>query len=685
MHAVGPALRPPPQQQPITSTRAVKATPWLLWLVIVAIHSLGAGYAACLALLYVRLPVDAETLVSNIELYHLSIHPTHFPTVAAVYLSLAIAHVLVLLRIALLSLRFRRLLLIEPEHGHGARLSLFCGLCIRVGRLLASLSQRLVPRRLKTPVVRAISSRVVSSARTAVSSTSVTDPNYGKARAVWELVETAFLTAQAHKASYRVANPWINSVQVALLVLNCWCYTITGHMPHASNAWRRLMYLYVNVCIDLTVYAVIPIALFLPYWRAYRPSMGDFGIIFWYTDRSLVRVLNEFPVLLVTSFWDGVSKLFVALRVMRALLDIPRLQRLIEWTRVASSTIHPADKAQVARLRALPASRIERGCHLLLFLWGAVILGLHIHATSHTSNPRCLEQVRPWTARRAACSLAEISCAHGLISGRAAEFDAALQEIDRKWLTYLIIRHCPAIEMTPTLQDLPNIVGLKTYNSTLARWGPEAALTAQHHAHVRFVFLAATNMSAFPRGLYDANFPSQLMDVEICRSNLTLLPATLSDVWPQGMFLLLEETQLTTVPPVLGTLRPLFLSLCANGFTSLPAFVIENPLLQFLKVNGNPLTELPALTVGRDIVPPLILLYIAGTNISQVPLWIDTHPMVSFDASGSPLCETLQTLDASSLSDAKTAALKRVVRCQSREDEREMTHFPIKLEAAINP
>ncbi|GLE01398.1 hypothetical protein PINS_up010228 [Pythium insidiosum] len=605
-----------------------------LWGFVAAIHGLFALNAAYVGLVYVRLPIDAPTLLASIELYAVAVPTKYFKAVASAYFCLVAVHSQRLLRILYVSVRSRRLLLMELKSDristswHRKLLN-----CVTHGlrQLLARVRlHQIEPLRSKTEaaVFRTISDRAMLSARTIASATSVTDPNYGTIRAFWELIESAFLTAQVYKSSCRVASQWINTMQVVLLMLNCWCYSIVSWARNASVVQKRLFCLMINVCIDTIICIVIPTLLFVSYMREYDPTIGEFGILFWYTDRWLLRLLNEFPMLFVTSLGDAISRFLINVRIVRALMDISRLFTLVGCVNRQTQRDEITDSVaqslgtKVHHLQAPRLSRIERGLHVILSIWGLVVLGIHAHAASMRSNPRCLEQVRPWTARRAACSLAEISCAHGSISGRAAEFDAALQEIDRKWLTYLIIRHCPAIEMTSTLQDLPNIVGLKTYNSTLARWGPEAALTAQHHVHVRFVFLAATNMSAFPRGLYDANFPSQLMDVETCRSNLTSLPATLSDVWPQGMFLLLEETQLMTVPPVLGTLRPFFLSLSGHTFTSIPAVVMENPLLLFLKMNGNPLSELPEVA-GNDSsdidTPPLMWLYVSDTDIADVP------------------------------------------------------------------
>ncbi|GLD92383.1 hypothetical protein PINS_up000916 [Pythium insidiosum] len=663
----------------------------ILWVFVTAIHGLFIFHAAYVGAVYVLLPTHAPTLVSTTQLYGVAISTKYFDAVAGGYFSLAAVHGLLLLRIVYRSARSRRFMFMNHKTD-GISTAPHRKLENRVTLVLHRLFRRVkVPRVSPLPApseasaLHTISVRAVHSAKAIASATSVTDPNYGTVRALWEIVESAFLTAQVYKSSCRVSSQWMNTLQVVLLVLNCWCFTIVDHVGHASLERKRLLCLLVNICIDTTVCIVIPTLLFVPYWRRFDPSFGDFDLLFWYTDRCLSRVLNEFPMLFVTSLGDAISRILISVRIVRGLADISQLTAITEnhATRDASEGSFSSNGPTLKQPRTPRLSRIERGLHIVLSIWGAVVLGLHIHAASMASNPGCLEQVRPWATRRAACSLAEISCARGTVSSRATEFDAALQDIDHKWLMYLIIRHCPAVEVTRTLQDLQNLVGFKMYNSTIDHWGPEAALTAQHHPHIRFVFFAATNMSAFPRGLYDAAFPSQLMDIEICRSNLSVLPDELGDVWPDELFLLLEETQLKTVPPVLRALRPYFLSLIGHNFSSIPAFVVENPMLLFLKVGRNPVSELPELpSNASNIAPSLVMLDMFDTNISDLPSWLNINEILLVEATNTPLCAKLLSFNASSHVDTETAALQRVVRCNGVDLP---THFPLALEPIINP
>ncbi|KAJ0393236.1 hypothetical protein P43SY_004490 [Pythium insidiosum] len=549
MQAVAPQLPviPAPPTRP-------KAHPFI-WLSVTSIHSVCFVYAGFIGLLYVRLPIDGAALISTMELYSVAVPSKNFKVVAAAYFVLAIVHVLILLRITYASVRFRGLLLSPPEDG--SSVSMLRTLYNRITRSVKqSVKRSSVSRRTSSMLagdakLRSISNAALKSVKAYSAASNVTDPNYGKLHAIREIVETAFLTTQAYKSSYRVASPWINSVQIFLLVLNCWSFTLIDRLLRSSIGWTRLLCQYIHLCIDITIHIIIPLFLFLPYARIFNPEIGEFGTEFWYTDRWLVRVFNEFPMIFVTSLFDGVSKLFI-------------------------------------------------------------------------------------------------------------------------------------VELTPIYQDLRNMVGFKVYNSTISRWNADAAITAQHHTRIMFVFLAATNMSEFPPGLYDVDFPPHLADIEICRSNLASLPDAVADVWPFGLFLILEELQLPAIPPVLAKLRPFFLSLAGNNITSLPTFVLQNPILLFLRVSGNPLSALPELTANDTIVPPVGWMWASLTNISDVPSWLDLDAMGTLDANETPLCARLLALDESSAMDAKTAALKRLVRCYPEGGESNINHFPIKVEPVIN-
>ncbi|KAJ0390920.1 hypothetical protein P43SY_010811 [Pythium insidiosum] len=120
------------------------------------------------------------------------------------------------------------------------------------------------------------------------------DRNYDTINAFREVIETTFLTHQAYRASYLVARPWINNTLVTLLVLNL---------------------------LDVVYYIVVPTVLFLPYYADFDVRWYGFGPDLWFSTRWLVRAITEWQMLFVTSAWDAVSKLVIALSISR---DAPK-------------------------------------------------------------------------------------------------------------------------------------------------------------------------------------------------------------------------------------------------------------------------------------------------------------------------------------------------------------------------
>ncbi|GLE00714.1 hypothetical protein PINS_up009502 [Pythium insidiosum] len=498
----------------------------------------------------------------------------------------------------------------------------------------------------------------------------------------------------------------MNHALATLLVLNCWSTPLIrrafGSATRVFTA--RLLNLAVGVALGIVSYIVIPVALFLPYAADFDPGLASFSNRFWYTDRWLVGILNEWRMLFVTSLWDGVSRFLIAATIARSLRAMPSL--LLRQRRptiklrsaatrgpsitaaAAAAGAHRKSSTQPLQLMHRPSpSRVDRLGRWLLTLWGAVVVAVHLHAASHGANAHCMTQVRPWFARRAACSLMEINCARdaSLSDGGARDFDDAMATVDRQWVAYLIVRHCARVELTPTFQQLRNLMGLKLYNATLARWDSDAALTQQHHPNAMLVFLVATDMAALPRGLYAAgrDFPRRLMDIEICRSNLSTLPDAVADAWPRDLFLLLEDLRLDALPDVVARLQPSSLSLAMNAFSTLPPALFEGPSLSWLQLNGNPIVALPT---DVRVACPLQFLFLEGTDVATLPPWLDLAQVYKIQAAGTPLCDALQRGEAPQGDhEVSLASLRRVVRCPTPMERRYLYNYPLADEAIANP
>ncbi|GLE00704.1 hypothetical protein PINS_up009492 [Pythium insidiosum] len=681
-----------------------------VWGAVVLLHVGCATYVSAVASLYLVLPVQSPALVDNIELYAIAVPRRHYKIIAVFYLLVGACHVYSIVWILFYSLRYRRLLLTAPQRRRGRgstsrKTSASAPVPLSPSALskMSSASFRVVQRLAPAPDSRLAkrASKAFNLAKPVVSAFDVTDRNYGVVYILRELVQNAIQTHQAYRSSYLVARQWMNNMIVVLLVLNAWATPLIQFTTlQTSVARSRLLCLACNLALDVTSYVVFPIALFLPYYADYNPTRGNFDLRFWYTDKWLTQVINEWQMLFVTSFWDGVSKILIAFNVVRALQAIPKLVRprdggvSLVSIAVMPMTRHQPDAA-TATSRSSPGSRPRPtrkvaisafewiGRRLLVFT-GAVVLSLHVYALSHGNNTRCMLQVRPWLARRAVCSLMDINCLHSdQPDGSAAEFDRAIASVDPQWLSSLIIRHCARVELTPRFQQLSGLLGFKMYNVSLARWGADASITATHHPRAMYVFLVATQMLEFPQGLYAVDFPPLLLDIEICRTNLSELPRELATRWPVGLFLVLEEFQFTHFPDVLVDMRPQYLSLAMNALPSIPDAFWASDQLYFLNINGNPVTTLPSSVATR---PPLTYFRLLGTQIADLPAWLDVDAARTLAAGNTPLCETLSRWnDSSSTSDPHWQRLRRTVDCKPPKDPRNLYHFPILDEPINNP
>ncbi|GLE00703.1 hypothetical protein PINS_up009491 [Pythium insidiosum] len=640
-------------------------------------------------------------LLSNMELYSVAVNQRYFALIGWLYLVLAGLHAYSLASIARLSVRHRRCLLSTPVQRHATIRSIS-------NHYQQQFSTRLLQALPSVPADSAVVTawtRVRSYVRPLVSAFDVTDHNYGVVYILRELVQNAIQTHQAYRSSYLVARQWMNNMIVVLLVLNAWATPLIQFTTlQTSVARSRLLCLACNLALDVTSYVVFPIALFLPYYADFNPVLKSFDLRFWYTDKWLIQMINEWQMLFVTSFWDGVFKLLIAFNVVRALQTAPKLIAsravIIQPTHgpvlqrkatadVGLSSISIAPRQLESSTRSVVVtSRVERVGRYVLALSGAFVLAVHLHAASHARNTRCLVQVRPWFARQAACSLLEINCAVTRRLGDAADFEDALRSSDARWVSYLIVRHCAHVEITPLFQSLHHLVGLKLFNATLARWDVDAALSRQHHARMLFVFLVQVNMTALPRGLYGQDMPPLLLDIEISRTNLTELPSELGTRWPRGLFLVLEEFQFAGFPSVLLELKPQYLSLALNGFTALPPAFWENDQLYFFNMNGNPISTITSAAALR-VTPPLPWWSLVKTNVSRLPDWYHLDQTQTLLAGGTPLCHQLlvvaQANPTSSNESSEQRRLLDVVNCSLPPRDVQLHHYPIDKELVYNP
>ncbi|DAZ98805.1 TPA: hypothetical protein N0F65_000961 [Lagenidium giganteum] len=245
---------------------------------------------------------------------------------------------------------------------------------------------------------------------------------------------------------------------------------------------------------------------------------------------------------------------------------------------------------------------------------------------SKQTSQDCVLVVRPWFRPKPGCALIEIS--GGNFSASQDPRDAVAQRLasfDEVAVSYLILSHHSALHVPHNIQNLHNLVGLKMKNVTLIEWGDDAAITQTHH----------------PRGLLSKDFPPLLLDIEVCVSTLSDLPANLPSVWPAGAWLFLDHSNFTSVPDVALEMDLAFLTFAFNHIHEVPAAMFTNPMLSLIDVSGNPIAALP--NVSAESLTPLGLLVLDATDLVTLPPWMTENFLVNTEVylGNTPYCNAL--------------------------------------------
>ncbi|GLE10957.1 hypothetical protein PINS_up023230 [Pythium insidiosum] len=200
---------------------------------------------------------------------------------------------------------------------------------------------------------------------------------------------------------------------------------------------------------------------------------------------------------------------------------------------------------------------------------------------------------------------------------------AALDAVDPRYVANVAIRHCDGIVIPRVFQSLTHIVGIKTYNTSIAAWPEDAALTQETHPDIRFALFLRTNFSGgvLPIGLHTAPFPPRLVDVEIVSSNLRELPTDLDAVWHTGMNLFFELCrEMRRISPVLARLQPLVISMAGSPVEELPIALLESPNLYVLSLRN---TSISVIDDDWDTSASLLVsLCLEYSRLEKIPRWV---------------------------------------------------------------
>ncbi|KAJ8571915.1 hypothetical protein ON010_g4917 [Phytophthora cinnamomi] len=386
----------------------------------------------------------------------------------------------------------------------------------------------------------------------------------------------------------------------------------------------------------------------------------------WYDDDWVAHALNEFQLILVASWSDLASRILFSLGVVVATTNMKELLRCAptESSRVACDTIavRPVHlKSSTSSLLDFELSAptncgglwvpsLRRTSHILLFLWGVVVLALHVQASVRPALPQYLD------------------CEKFGIRGKQHELEQKWDEFDRSHVIILLIRDCLSLEIPGSLRDFSDVVIIKMLDATIHTWGASAAITNTCHPSMVWLYLMRVNMTEgiLPAGLQSLDFPHKLFDIELYFTNLRKLPDDLDSKWIIGVFIYIEYNQVTAVSPALLRLDPTHLVLTGNPVAELQPEVFEVDGMQLLGLGRTKILQLP-----RNVTyfsPTLVSVYMTDTNISFFWQWIDPFVTTSLDLggpvlfmAGSTYCQQLDEYEDGTLSIVQLSGYSEVL------------------------
>lgn len=481
---------------------------------------------------------------------------------------------------------------------------------------------------------------------------------------VREAFEIVSQTAQAYSITCLITNNSVLHFVSLVLVLNCWSTPLLRFVFHDDEAKKRLLCLAVDAVFDFCCALAIPFLTFA-LWDLQVDTI-DFSDPVWLIRSSTLLRYN-----LVNS-WSGVITtrlpalgLILALETMKSLLlragtgTIAATADLAEARRNKAHTSTPAIGPVTDNVPQKKASRVHNIVDVMFFIYGLVILILYTKAMAepaidHDAHSNCSLQLRPWGREEAQCAVVDIDCERLQIDGSASEIAAVINSFDTSVITCVTFANCKSFEMPPEVQNLPKLLQLVVFNSTLSRWDADAAVTSKHHPTLTSVsFILVTNLKhGIPAGLLSTDFPRSLCVVQIIGGDMETFvdgpsaAAIVANYWPKTMFVFsIERTSLREFPTsITDKTITQVLSLASNNLTSVPAEVFFSKRFRVqVFLGGNPLVTLPATAPSTTESRTFrVGLFLQNTSIQSIPSWLEQAynqpPVSSIAAAGSPIC-----------------------------------------------
>jgi hypothetical protein len=248
----------------------------------------------------------------------------------------------------------------------------------------------------------------------------------------------------------------------------------------------------------------------------------------------------------------------------------------------------------------------------------------------------------------------ELDCHQlGQLTGSEEAVMKAWTTFEYSTMARMVIRHCPALTVSTTINELHYITAFKVYNSTVVSWTEDAAFNQADHLAMQNVYFVRTNFTGggLPPGMISSRFPQNIRNIVTSVTNIATLPGNLHEVWPSRISLFFEMSRISTIPDTIIKLKVSMLSLAGSPLTDVPVELFEIPNLMCVLLSYTNIQELPAKVAHPS--PAQFLLFVHGTNVSTFWSWM--NPMVQlssmflgdlFNAYNTPYCKQLLAIGA---------------------------------------
>ncbi|KAG7395716.1 hypothetical protein PHYBOEH_003321 [Phytophthora boehmeriae] len=480
-----------------------------------------------------------------------------------------------------------------------------------------------------------------------------------------EVLEASSQTYQAYRASYLMPRAEMNSLIVALLVINCWSTAATQFFLRKSPALERVITLGNDSLISLGIMIIVPLIIFIPYVQQFDIKSKFFtNPEYLFDPVTIANMVLENRLIFAAGLFDFGTKLIPQLSIFLSLVTVSeligrgdgkvipgagdqRLQTVAVRPKKTSTTDDGNAGAVQKPLLSKPSERFE-GLHTLykwkqpiviglFILWGVIILLLHGLAAQRAANYEtlgCRAEARPWFSNgKEPCSSLVFNCAtRNIVSLDDTSFDG----LDHEVLSTLVIAHCPALRMPSDFQSLENLMMLHIYNSTIVSWDIDSSVSATAHTRMLSVLIGRTRMTEFPQGLLQP-LPAAMLSIQFSETNLTVLPDDLYKRWHAMAAVSFENGMLTEIPYQMFFMPLYTLSFSGNRIETIPTLAMMPPgmIIPELRLDENPLRELPATLMAPNAF--VMSLNVQATNVTTLPDWVKTQTKVVW-AYDTPLC-----------------------------------------------